>query len=268
MILRLNKVLPVLRDVLLKHKDVEVAIIFGSIVEKGASHHDIDLAVKFSRRKGDLLTVGGLVADIAEALRISEDVIDIVDLERAGPALLWRILRSGMIIKGDESTIRDIRAKAERYPDIAIDVRTWMTFDLNPKLDKIAIISRIEEIRRNIEFLRNEILTRSSEELTYKDILALERSVHRIIEAMLDICKHLVAVFSLGLVESYGEYPRKLARAGKMPGELAEEVRRLAGLRNILVHRYLEVDLDKLYQTARKIVEEIANKFIEWVKDM
>jgi len=102
--------------------------------------------------------------------------------------------------------------------------------------------------------------------MDYKDILALERAIHRIIESMLDICRHLVSAYSLGLFESYGEYPRKLAEAGKMPRDLAEDLTKLIGLRNILVRRYLEIKKESLYKAAEEITEKIASKFIEWLK--
>ena len=92
------------------------------------------------------------------------------------------------------------------------------------------------DIRRNAGFIKNEALAKNVDELDYKDILALEGAHHRIAEAMLDICRHLVAVHSLGIAESHGEHPRKLAQAGKIPKELADELARIAGLRNILVH--------------------------------
>jgi len=47
-----------------------------------------------------------------------------------------------------------------------------------------------------------------------------------------------------------------------MPRDLAEDLAKHAGLRNILVHRYLEIKREILYET----VEEIAGKFIEWLK--
>jgi len=65
----------------------------------------------------------------------------------------------------------------------------------------------------------------------------------------------LVSVYSLGLVESYGEYPQKLAKANKMPKDLAKDVTKLSGLGNILVHRYLEIRTEILYQAAKGTVE-------------
>jgi uncharacterized protein YutE (UPF0331/DUF86 family) len=130
----------------------------------------------------------------------------------------------------------------------------------------MVIISRTEEIRRNTEFIKSEILSKKIEDLNYKDMLALERAMHKIIEAMLDICRHLVSVFSLGLAESYGEYPQKLAKANKMPRDLAEYLTRLVGLRNILEHRYLEIKNEILYQTVKETAEKIVSEFIEWIK--
>ena len=152
--------------------------------------------------------------------------------------------------------------------DASIDLKLWSTLDPEPKPDKAILTSRIEEIRRNTQFLKEYILSRNLSELDYRDILAMERAIHRIAEAILDICRQLVAVYSLGLVESYGMYPKRLAEAGKMPKDLALEVSKLAGLRNILVHRYIEIKVDLLYKVAKEIVDNIARKFIYWVKSV
>jgi uncharacterized protein YutE (UPF0331/DUF86 family) len=49
---------------------------------------------------------------------------------------------------------------------------------------------------------------------------------------------------------------------------LAEDIAKLAGLRNILVHRYTEIRKELLYNAARETTERIVNKFIEWVKKL
>ena len=130
----------------------------------------------------------------------------------------------------------------------------------------MVIISRTEEIRKNTEFIKSEILSKKIEDLNYKDMLALERVMHKIIESMLDICRQLISVYSLGFVESYNEYPQKLAEANKMPRDLAEYITKLIGLRNILANQYLEINNDILYQTAKETAEKIISEFIEWTK--
>jgi uncharacterized protein YutE (UPF0331/DUF86 family)/predicted nucleotidyltransferase len=246
--LTLDYVLPKLKELFEKFESVETAILFGSIAKSKFSVHDIDIALKLN--KEDLLETGYIIAQIAKTLQISEDHIDIVLLNQANPIMLSKILKEGIIIKAQPNIIEQLLQKAEQAPDTIIEIMHWATFD--PKLDKIVIISRIGEIRRNTEFIKSEILSKKIEDLNYKDILALERAMHKIIEAMLDICRHLVSVYSLGLAESYDEYPQKLAEANKMPKDLAEYITRLAGLRNILVNQYLEINNEIFYQTAKE----------------
>lgn len=51
-----------------------------------------------------------------------------------------------------------------------------------------------------------------------------------------------------------------------MPRELTEELAKIASLRNILVYRFLEVYLNKLYEASRRIVPEI-NDILTWKKE-
>ena len=72
-------------------------------------------------------------------------------------------------------------------------------------------------VRRNTVFIEEEVLSKGGEELSYKDGLALERAVQKVVESMLDIRRQLVSIYSLGFAESYGQYPEKLAEAKRMP---------------------------------------------------
>jgi uncharacterized protein YutE (UPF0331/DUF86 family)/predicted nucleotidyltransferase len=260
--LTLDQTLPKLKKLFEKSENIEAAILFGSIAKNKFTTHDIDIALKL--KKEDLLEVGYIVSQIAKTLHIKEDYIDIALLNQTNPIMISKILKDGIIIKAQPKIIEELSQKAQQAPDAIMEIKQWSTLD--PKLDKTIITSRIEEIRKNSDFIKSEILSRKIEELDYKDILALERAMHKIIESMLDICRHLVSVYSLGLVESYGEYPQKLAKANKMPKDLAKDVTKLSGLRNILVHRYLEIRTEILYQAAKETVEKIINKFIEWAK--
>jgi uncharacterized protein YutE (UPF0331/DUF86 family)/predicted nucleotidyltransferase len=260
--LTLDYVFPRLKELFEKFESVETAILFGSIAKNKLSVHDIDIALKLN--KEDLLETGYIITQIAKTLQTNEDYIDIVFLNQANPIILSKILKEGIILKAQPNVIEQLLQKAEQAPDAIMEIKHWSTFD--PKLDKMVIISRTEEIRKNTEFIKSEVLSKKIEDLNYKDILALERAMHKIIEAMLDICRHLISVYSLGLAESYDEYPQKLAEANKIPKDLAEYITRLAGLRNILVNRYLEINNDILYQTAKETTEKIVSEFIEWIK--
>jgi uncharacterized protein YutE (UPF0331/DUF86 family)/predicted nucleotidyltransferase len=262
--LTLEYVLPRLRRLFDGLEDVEIALLFGSLARDKTSGHDVDIALKLKRE--DLLETGHIIAQVAKTLHINEDRIDVTSLDDVNPAMLSNILRDGIVIKADRAALELLMKKAQHIPDAKTELRMWGKVD--PKPDRAVIISRVEEIRKNTEFIKNEILVKKLEELDYKEILALERSMHRIIESMLDICRHLVSVYALGFVESYGEYAEKLAEANKMDKDLAEDIAKLAGLRNILVHRYTEIRKELLYNAARETTERIVNKFIEWVKKL
>jgi uncharacterized protein YutE (UPF0331/DUF86 family)/predicted nucleotidyltransferase len=262
--LKLDYVLPRLKRLFEKFENIETAILFGSIARNKFSIHDVDIALKLKNE--DLLELGYIITRIAKTLHINEDHVDILLLNQTNPIMLSKILKDGIIIKMQPHIIEQLSQKAQEAPDAISELRHWSTFD--PKLDKAIIASRIEEIVKNTQFIKNEILSKKIEELDYKDTLALERAMHRIIEAMLDICRHLVSVYSLGFVESYGEYPQRLAKANKMPKSLAKNLTKLAGLRNILVHRYLEIEKEILYQTAKEMIEKTVSEFIEWTKSI
>jgi uncharacterized protein YutE (UPF0331/DUF86 family) len=220
------------------------------------------VALKLERE--DLLEAGLIVTKIARTLHINEEHVDITLLDQANPAMLLKILREGVVVKMRPEALRQLLQRAQQTQDALAELKQWAVLD--PKLNRAVIVSRVEEIIRNTAFIRGEILSKKVGDLSYKDTLALERAMHRIIEAILDICRHLVSAYSLGLVESYGEYPEKLAKANKVPKNLARNIAKLAGLRNILVHRYLEIRSEALYQAAKETVEKIADDFIKWVK--
>jgi uncharacterized protein YutE (UPF0331/DUF86 family) len=262
--LTLDYVLPRLKRLFDGLEDVEIALLFGSLAKDKTSGHDVDIALKL--KKEDLLETGRIIAQVAKTLHINEDRIDVTSLDDAKPVILSNILRDGIVIKADQAALELLLEKAQYIPDAKTELRKWGRVD--PKPDRAVIISRVEEIRKNTEFIKNEILAKKLEELDYKDILALERSMHRIIESMLDICRHLVSVYALGFVESYGEYAEKLAEANKMDKDLAEDIAKLAGLRNILVHRYTEIRKELLHHAARETTERIVNRFVEWAKNL
>ncbi len=64
---------------------------------------------------------------------------------------------------------------------------------------------------------------------------------------MLDIGTHIIADQGLATPASYEQVVPELGRAGIVPAELVERMAGIAGLRNILVHDYLDVDHGRLY---------------------
>lgn len=269
-VLKRDLAMKCMRVVLGNKKEVLLAYLFGSVASKGCSLHDVDLAVllKAKNARERIKTLADITVEASKALRVNEEKVNLVDMEDAPIALKYNILKYGVRIVGDERLERGLNEELlVKYPDLAQDLKMWMNMDSNPKVDESVMETRVSELKRNVEYLKTKILPQTPNAIAsnFEKTLAMERALHRAIEAVLDTCRHLVSVHNLGLAESYGEYPKRLAEHGLMPQDLAKELMRLAGIRNILVHRYLTIKHDILYESVRNLVSNIYPKFMRWV---
>jgi uncharacterized protein YutE (UPF0331/DUF86 family) len=91
---------------------------------------------------------------------------------------------------------------------------------------------------------------RSLDELRADQLLSLavERALQRAIQNLLDISIHLLSGAGINDWDDYRGAILKLGEAGVVPREFAERISGMAGLRNILVHGYLEVEIDKIWE--------------------
>ena len=63
-------------------------------------------------------------------------------------------------------------------------------------------------------------------------------------------------------IESYSETIEKLVEVGVVSAEVGDEVAKLVGLRNLIAHRYWEVDDSRIYREARGSGLEIIKRFV------
>ena len=138
-------------------------------------------------------------------------------------------------------------------------------------VDREVVRRRLRQIDQRVGALR-EIARRSHEAFLsdYGLQAAAERHLQVAIQATLDIALHVLAEDSAQTPDDYGSAFALLAQEGVIPGSLAERLRPAAGLRNILVHAYLDVDprqlllhlddVDDLTEFARHIEYYIATE--------
>ncbi len=86
--------------------EIKYAVVFGSVAREGCGR-DVDIAVKFKTRPRSALDLGMLIVDIAEALGLHEDLVDLVDIDNAPLGLLKSIIEDAVPIYGDLEEIRD-----------------------------------------------------------------------------------------------------------------------------------------------------------------
>ncbi|GAB4296095.1 MAG: DUF86 domain-containing protein [Thiohalomonadaceae bacterium] len=85
-----------------------------------------------------------------------------------------------------------------------------------------------------------------------------ERFLQLAIEASLDMGSHIVADEGLGTVEQGRDIPRLFREHGFIDTDLEQRWIRMIGLRNILVHEYLEVDREIVHDVLRNHLGDLA----------
>jgi uncharacterized protein YutE (UPF0331/DUF86 family) len=76
---------------------------------------------------------------------------------------------------------------------------------------------------------------------------AAERHIQVAIQSVLDICNHVVADMKLAIPDEEKQAFHIMASKKLISPKLAKTLTAMAGLRNVLVHEYLEVDHQRLY---------------------
>ncbi|MFZ5591346.1 MAG: type VII toxin-antitoxin system HepT family RNase toxin [Bacillota bacterium] len=76
-------------------------------------------------------------------------------------------------------------------------------------------------------------------------------------EAAFDICNHLVARLAARAPATYAECFDILAREKALSPELAERLKQMAKFRNLLVHRYAQVDDSRVFNTIKQFTRDM-----------
>jgi uncharacterized protein YutE (UPF0331/DUF86 family) len=126
------------------------------------------------------------------------------------------------------------------------------------KIDERVIEDKLDTIDRNINFLKEYRETSpESFKACYKDIQAVKFSLLEIIEASIDIANHIISVKGYRRAGSYSELFLILKEEGVLDEELAERLSDMARFRNLLVHRYGEVDDNRVLEIAKNNIEDV-----------
>lgn len=84
---------------------------------------------------------------------------------------------------------------------------------------------------------------------------AAERCLQLAIESVLDMGSHLIAAKGFREPRDYEDVVAVLAENGVIPPELAQRLRGVGKFRNLLVHEYVALDLEQVYQHLFRVEE-------------
>lgn len=123
-------------------------------------------------------------------------------------------------------------------------------------LDRERILAKLDDLDGYLRELRQVLPSTFEDFRRVETKRACERLLQISIESMIDVCGLLVAGLRLGLPAEEEDVFVKLETAGVVSLELGKVLRRMRGLRNILVHEYGRVDDRIVYGVLKERLDD------------
>ena len=125
-------------------------------------------------------------------------------------------------------------------------------------VDRDLVATRVAKIREQLRHLtRLEALSREDFLASTTEQHAVERELQIVIEACLDIGHHVISREGLRRPGDYRDVFAVLREAGVIQAELGRRLEDMASFRNRLVHGYLDVEPERVYEMARKELADV-----------
>ena len=124
--------------------------------------------------------------------------------------------------------------------------------ELNTVLKRLAALRQYQtELERYRPLTFEKYIASSS------NYWAVERGLQLAAQAMLDVGAHILAADFAVHPQEYRDVFVELGRVGVLPQEFAESIADLAGFRNILVHEYLRIDPQRVYDALQNNLSDL-----------
>jgi len=122
-----------------------------------------------------------------------------------------------------------------------------------------ALEGYLRQLRRFRSYRYDEI------EGDLEKIWAIEHGLQVSIQIIIDIGNHILASIGQNQIRDYTDVLSKLGQNNVLPSEFAAEIQGMAGFRNVLVHRYAEVDLKRVYDVLQNRLDDFM-KYIGYIR--
>jgi uncharacterized protein YutE (UPF0331/DUF86 family) len=117
-------------------------------------------------------------------------------------------------------------------------------------VDRDRVLVKLDELESDLGELRAVAPDRFEIYQRIETKRACERLIQVSVEAVIDICALLVVELRLGLPGEEDDLFERLFRHGAVSGPMAATLRRMKGLRNLLVHEYGRINDELVFETV------------------
>jgi uncharacterized protein YutE (UPF0331/DUF86 family) len=96
----------------------------------------------------------------------------------------------------------------------------------------------------------------------------IERNLEVAAQAVIDISNRIISIEGLEKPRDYYEAIKRLGEAGILALEFSEKLAPIAGFRNILVHDYLDINWDEVYNNLHQLndISRFMKQIKKWMK--
>jgi uncharacterized protein YutE (UPF0331/DUF86 family) len=125
-------------------------------------------------------------------------------------------------------------------------------------VDKDLILAKAGSVKRHIDRIKAKSVADMAiflEDIDRQESMAF--NMHLAIQNCMDIAAHIISDEGLGVPGSAGDMFFLLHENGYLSADLAERMVKAVGFRNLLVHEYEKIDLQRLHQAAEKNVDDL-----------
>lgn len=129
-------------------------------------------------------------------------------------------------------------------------------------LERLKVLE--ENIKELLEFKKKTSLDDIRQD-KFKE-WALRYGFIETIQTVIDIACHIVSKFNLGNPSTYSECIELLEKYTYIDEELSVKLLGMVGLRNLLIHEYLTVDKNRLYELLDSVAD--TREFVRKIKDL
>ncbi len=123
-------------------------------------------------------------------------------------------------------------------------------------------LQELESILDEMDDFKNYSLEELKKEI--KKLWQVEHGLQLAIQNLLDIGSHILSSIGKNKCENYTDVLDKLGEENIIPPEFSRKIRGMAGLRNLLVHDYIKIQTEKIYDYIKNNLNDF-RKFIKYI---
>ncbi len=203
-----------------------------------------------------LVLANGPTSDAARTQKrldyLAQADVDLAIFQQLPLHVRSRVLKEGRVLfVRDEDALYDVAIRtAKAWEDFRHIHRMYLDAVAHV-VDRERVLSRLDALDGVLRELRSIAPKNLDAYLATEKKRACERLVQLAVEALIDACALLVTGLRLGLPGDEDDLFERLARSGALAPATGQTLRRMKGLRNLLVHEYGRISDQIVFETIR-----------------